>query len=161
MNIAIDNRKKVPYTIRAVRIFKRESGGNSLVTILHKSCEWCHLPFVTTRPDARFHSDACRAAASRQRRRYAAHEPIPGLRGDFALAADWLYKCSPEAFRVVVHLRRKRGLRAAQLGIVAALACCFPGIEELPHEHHGFYSQLIDRELSNEPYPNGNLATGV
>jgi len=128
-------------------------------TILYKNCEYCGIGFTTIRPDAKYHSDACRASASRQRRRYANHEPIPGLRGDFALAADWVNQCSKEAFRVVAFARRKRGLRAAELALVTALACCFPGIEDITHEHHGFYVKLIDNELKRSPYPNGNLAS--
>lgn len=130
-------------------------------TILYKSCEYCGRQFTTVRSDAKYHSDSCRAAASRQRRRYLNHEPIPGLRGDFCLAVDWIDKCSKEAFRVVAFARRKRGLRAAELAIVTALACCFPGIEDATHEHHAFYAKLIDKELSASPYPNHNLALGA
>lgn len=124
-------------------------------------CDYCGISFTTVRPDARYHSDSCRAAASRQRRRYSNHDPIPGLRGDFALAADWIARCSKEAFRVCAFARRKRGVRSAELAIVTALACCFPGIEDVTHEHHEFYAKLIDRELAQSPYPNGNLATGA
>lgn len=122
---------------------------------------YCGIQFTTVRPDARYHSDACRSAASRQRRRYSNHEPIPGLRGEFAQAADWINRCSQEAFRVCAYARRKRGVRAAEMAIIVALACCFPGIEQLTHEHHDFYSKLIDKELAVSPYPNGNLATGA
>lgn len=129
-------------------------------TILYKSCEYCGRQFTTIRPDAKYDSDSCRAAASRKRRRYANHEPIPGLRGDFVLAVDWINRCSKEAFRVCAYARRKRGIRACEMAIIVALACCFPGIEDLTHEHHAFYARLIDRDLAASPYPNGNLATG-
>lgn len=130
-----------------------------MAELFYKTCEYCGVHFTTVRSDARYHSPSCRASAWRQRKQLSNHEPIAGLRGNFALAADWLYACSPEALRIVALIRKARGLHAAEYAIVAAIAVCYPGIEDITHEHHAFYDKLLDKDARVYRYPNQNLAT--
>jgi hypothetical protein len=46
--------------------YNRKQPKNDLVYLL--SCKWCTRDFLAARPDAKYHTQACRSAASRARR---------------------------------------------------------------------------------------------
>lgn len=56
--------KKKPQ--REQRGYRRTKDKNDLVYLL--SCKWCTRDFLAARPDAKYHTQACRSAASRARR---------------------------------------------------------------------------------------------
>lgn len=58
MNRTDRGAQRKPYT--------RTSPANELVYV--KSCKWCGRDFLASRPDAKYHTPACRSAASRARK---------------------------------------------------------------------------------------------
>ena len=89
----------------------------------------CGIVFTAIQPSAKFHSQACRSKAYRERKQNASGLPIPGLSSDAAAAFDDLYRtASPLAVSMLRNFRNRRGARIAAEAIYIALATCRPDL---------------------------------
>lgn len=114
-----------------------------MVNVTTRQCAMCGRSFQTIRRDAKFDSPACRQRARRQRIKNLPGSPLPGARGDFAFMFAELQVCCPEAARLVVAIRAKRGLPAAYEALLVALAVNYPYVNMLYSENHELYANNL------------------
>lgn len=89
----------------------------------------CGVRFTAIQPTAKYHSDACRSKAYRQRIQNASGQPILGISSDAAAAFDDLYRsASPLAVSMLRNFRIRRGATIASEAIYICLATCRPDL---------------------------------
>lgn len=87
----------------------------------------CGIVFTAIQPSAKYHSNACRCKAYRQRQMFQSNTPIAGFSVEAAAAFNDVCENTPAlAQQMIRNIRINRGVKAAVEATYIALAACCP-----------------------------------